>query len=62
MVSPFLAGAFGVDGASMSATSVARLAVGVDSGRGMGKFGAAVPLEMVPSWVGDFAWLMMQAC
>ena len=62
MVSPLLASASGVDGASMSATSVARRAVGVDSGRGMGKCGAAVPLEMVPSWVGDFACLIMQAC
>ena len=55
MVSPLLAGAFGVDGASMYATSVARWEICVDSGRGMGKCGAAVPLEMVPSWVGNFA-------
>ena len=63
MVTPLLAGAFGVDGASMSATSVARWAVlGVDSGSVMGKCGAAVPLEIVSSWVGNFAWFMMQAC
>ena len=62
MVSPLLAGTFGVGDASMCATLVVRRAVGVDSGRGMGKCGAAVPLGMVPSWVGDFAWLMKQAC
>ena len=52
MVFPLLAGAFGVCGAHLAIAPGHR---SVDSGRGMGKCGAVVPLVIVSSGVGHFS-------